>query len=161
MDIFTVAFFGHRYIDNPFAIEARLEKLVAELIRAKPYVVFLVGRDGDFDQLVSSTVLRIKRELRDDNSALTLVLPYVRLEFKNNEESFYDYYDEIEICEEASSTHFKGAIQTRNRSMVDRSDLAIFFVKQEQGGAYQTMKYALKKEKSVINLAEEIENSKN
>ena len=152
MDIYTVAFFGHRYIDNPFVVEDRLELLISDLLRTKQYVVFLVGRDGDFDQLVSSTILRIRRKFRDDNSALTLVLPYVRAEFINNEESFYDYYDEIEVCEESNAAHFKGAIQIRNRSMVDRADLIVCYVDHEQGGAYQTMKYALKREKNVVNL---------
>ena len=79
MDIYTVAFFGHRYIENPFVVEDRLELLISDLLRTKQYVVFLVGRDGDFDQLVSSTILRSRRKFRDDNSALTLVLPYVEL----------------------------------------------------------------------------------
>ena len=58
MDIYTVAFFGHRYIENPFVVEDRLELLISDLLRTKQYVVFLFGRDGDFDQLVSSTIRR-------------------------------------------------------------------------------------------------------
>ena len=49
-------------------------------------------------------------------------------EFENNEDSFYHYYDEIEICEEAAKSHYKGAIQIRNRSMVDRADLIICYM---------------------------------
>lgn len=70
MNIFTVAFFGHRIIDNPFPVEQKLEKIIRELLISKEYVEFLVGRDGDFDQIVSSTVRRCKRTVRDDNSAL-------------------------------------------------------------------------------------------
>ena len=69
MNIFTVSFFGHRIIDRPFPIEQQLEKLIRELLTEKEYVEFLVGRDGD-DQLVSSSVRRCKRAIRDDNSAL-------------------------------------------------------------------------------------------
>ena len=32
MEIFTVAFFGHRYIDNPFRIEERLEEHIYRLL---------------------------------------------------------------------------------------------------------------------------------
>lgn len=53
-----------------------------------------------------------------------LVLPYPTSEFENNEDSFYNYYDEIEICEESARAHFKGAMQFRNRHMVDRADLS-------------------------------------
>ena len=61
--------------------------------------------------MVSSTVLRMKRNVRDDNSALRLVLPYPTAEFENNEDSFYNYYDEIEICDESTKAHFKGAME--------------------------------------------------
>jgi len=36
--------------------------------------------------------------------------------------------------------------------MVDRSDLVIFCVERNSGGAYQTMKYAMRQEKHIINL---------
>lgn len=43
--------------------------------------------------------------------------------------------------------------QITNRSMVDRSDLVVCYVEHESGGAYQTMAYAGKSGKTVINLA--------
>ena len=85
MNIFTVSFFGHRIIDNPFPVEEKLESLIRELLNRKEYVEFLVGRDGEFDQIVASTVRRCKRSVRDDNSALVLVLPYATAEYQNNE----------------------------------------------------------------------------
>ena len=72
MEIFTVAFFGHRYIDNPFRIEERLEEHIYRLLAEKEYVDFLVGRDGEFDQFASSAVLRVRKRYRDDNSSLIL-----------------------------------------------------------------------------------------
>ena len=155
LQIYTVSFFGHRYIDNFRDIEDRLEELIIKLIREHEYVDFLVGRNGDFDQLVSSTIRRVKREFRDDNCTHILVLPYNTSEFQNNEDSFAEYYDEIEICPESHIAHFKAAMQIRNRSMVDRSDLVICYVEHNSGGAYQTIQYALKQEKEVINLAGE------
>ena len=154
MDTLTVTFFGHRYIDNFFRTEDKLQKRITELLLNNQYVEFLVGRNGDFDQLVSSTVLRCKRSIRDDNSSLVLVLPYPTAEFENNEDSFYDYYDEIEICEESSRTHFKNAMQVRNRSMVDRADLVICYIERNEGGAYQTIQYAKKQGKTIINQAD-------
>ena len=92
LDIFTVAFFGHRYIDNPLKVEELLEEQIRKLINEKAYVDFLVGRNGEFDQCVSSTVLRVRKNVRDDNSALVLMLPYPTAEYLNNEEYFHDYY---------------------------------------------------------------------
>lgn len=87
MEVFTVSFFGHRMIDDVFEIENRLEQLIRTLLREHQYVEFLVGRDGEFDQLVSSVIRRCKREYRSDNSSHIWILPYLTAEFRNNEES--------------------------------------------------------------------------
>ena len=157
MNTYTVSFFGHRMIDNALDIENRLERCIQTLVREHEYVEFLVGRDGEFDQLVSSTIRRCKREYRSDNSAHIWVLPYLTAEYRDNEESFRDYYDEIEICEAAAGSHYKNAHQIRNRAMVDRSDLVVFCIQNESGGAWQTMKYAKKQGKPCINLNEQLE----
>ena len=153
LEIFTVAFFGHRYIDNPFKVEELLEGHIRKLINEKEYVDFIVGRNGEFDQCVSSTVRRVRKNVRDDNSALVLVLPYATAEYINNEESFHDYYTDVEISYKASVVHPKSAIQIRNREMVDRADLIICYIEHNEGGAYKTMKYALERDKTVINLS--------
>ena len=156
MEVFTVSFFGHRMIDDVLEIENRLEQLIRTLVREHEYVEFLVGRDGEFDQLVSSTIRRCKREYRSDNSTHIWVLPYLTAEYRDNEESFRDYYDEIEVCEVAAGSHYKNAHQTRNRAMVDRSDLVVFCIQHETGGTWQTMKYAKKKGKTCINLHDQM-----
>ena len=115
---------------------------------------FVVGRNGEFDQCVSSTVLRVRKNVRDDNSALVLVLPYVTAEYLNNEEYFHDYYTDIEISYSASMAHPKSAIQIRNREMVDRASLIICYIEENTGGAWQSVKYAIEQGKTVINLAE-------
>lgn len=56
MNIFSVSFFGHRQIDNPLQIESQLEEIISSLLKREEYIEFLVGRDGEFDQLVSSTI---------------------------------------------------------------------------------------------------------
>lgn len=154
LETYTVSFFGHRQIENLFRLEEALENIICRLLREKEYVEFLVGRDGDFDQLVSSTVKQCRRRIGDHNSALIWVQAYPSAEYLNNEESFHRYYDEIEICEASASAHFKAAIQIRNRSMVDRSHLVVFFVEQKYGGAYQTLRYAEKNEVPIINLSQ-------
>ena len=139
MEIFTVSFFGHREVENFVLVEERAERLIRELITEKPYVEFLVGRNGEFDRMIASCSLRAKRDIRDDNSFLVLVLPYLTAEYRNNLEAFERYYDEIEICEQAARGHYKSAIQTRNRYMVDRSDLVACYVQHASGGAHQTL----------------------
>ena len=147
MQTFTVSFFGHRQIEAPFQVEARLEKLVSRLLQQNEFV--------EFDQLVSSTIRRCKRNIRDDNSALVWVMPYPTAEYRDNENSFLDYYDEIEVCEQAAAAHYKSAFQIRNREMVDRSDTVILYIEHSSGGAYQTFQYVQKSGKKYINIAAE------
>ena len=156
-EIYTVAFFGHRYVDRLLDAEDKLERVLHQLLEEKSYVDFLVGRDGDFDQAVSSTICRLKRNFRDDNSAHIWVLPYPTAEYLENQKCYEEYYDEIEICGEAAKAHFKAAYQIRNRYMVDRADLIICYIEHESGGAYQTIKYAEKQGKKIINLADDTE----
>lgn len=154
LNIYTVAFFGHRYIDNLFRIEDRLEEEIHRLLSEHEYVDFLVGRDGEFDQFASSAVLRVRKRCRDDNSSLVLVLPYARAEYLNNEEYYHDYYSDVEISHAASKAHPKAAFQIRNREMVDRADLIICCIDHQSGGAWQTVQYAMEQGKDIINLAE-------
>lgn len=153
LDQFTVSFFGHRETDNTVLAQHNLEIFITTLLQEKEYVVFLVGRDGEFDLLVASTVRRLKRTVRDDNSALSWVLPYLTAEYRENEDAYLAYYDEVEICEYAASGHFRAALHTRNQQMVKRSNLIACYIDHHSGGAYQTVQYALKHGKPVLNLA--------
>ena len=155
MDIFTVSFFGHREIERVSEIEGRLERLLYELITQKQYVQFLIGRDGEFDLLATSAVRRAVNCYGYGNTSLILVLPYMKAEYRDNEQSFLNYYDEVEICSESADAHYKSAIQVRNRNMIDRSDLVVCCIQHKNGGAYRTVKYAEKKGKQVINLSED------
>ena len=76
----------------------------------------------------------------------------MKAEYRDNVQSYLDYYDEVEICSESSDAHYKSAIQVRNRSMVDRSDLVVCCIQLKSGGAYKTVRYALQQRKQVRNL---------
>ena len=93
---------------------------------------------------------------REDNSAHVWVLPYATADYRDNEEDYRAYYDEIEVFDSAGK-HFKAAFQARNRNMVDRADLVVFYVERNEGGAYQTMRYAIQQGKQYINLADKQE----
>ncbi|MBQ9168423.1 MAG: hypothetical protein IJX67_08470 [Oscillospiraceae bacterium] len=154
MEIYTVSLFGHRQIDDPFTVEHELEKIVRELLAEKEYVEFLVGRDGEFDLLAASVIKRCRRAVGEENSALIWMLPYLTAEYRDHEEDYLNYYDDVEVSQNAAGAHPKGAMQIRNREMVDRSDLVIFFVEHAKGGAYQTMRYAEKQGTAYINISE-------
>lgn len=150
-DKYTVSLFGHRTIENYLTIESKLYELLRIVMQKNNRELeFLVGRNGDFDLMAASVIRKLKKETGNDNIYLTLVLPYETAELRNNTEAFESYYDSIEISE--ATQNFKYAIVARNRDMVDRADLVVVYVKHESGGAYQSLKYAEKNEKRIINL---------
>ena len=153
LDIYTVSFFGHREVDHFRDVERQVELLVEKLIEEKEYVDFLVGRNGDFDQIAASAVRRVK-EFNRGKSSLIWVMPYEIAEYRENKKAYDQYYDEVETCPESDGSYPKAAYQIRNRSMVDRSDLVIFYVTHNSGGAYQTMQYAKSIGKTIINIAD-------
>ena len=155
LNIYTVSFFGHRSIERASEVENRFDKLLHELIAQKEYVEFLIGRDGEFDLLASAAIKRAVREYGYGNTHFTLVLPYMKAEYRDNEKEYLDYYDEVEVCAESADAHPKAAIQIRNRNMVDRSDLVVCCIQHKSGGAYKTIQYAEKQDKHIINLAYE------
>lgn len=156
MEIYTVSLFGHRQIKNPFVVEHNLDNIVRDLLLKKEYVSFLVGRDGEFDLLAAAVIRRCRRSLGDKNSELIWVQPYMTAKYSSNEKAFLNYYDVVQVSQDAAGVYYKSAIQIRNREMVDRSDFVIFCVERESGGAYQTMQYALKQGVSHINLKSDV-----
>lgn len=152
-DKLTVSLFGHRIIEDYNFVESKLYELLRIVTQNESREIeFLVGRNGDFDLMAASVIRKLKKETGKDNVFLTLVLPYETAELKNNTESFESYYDSIEICEASANQNFKYAIVARNRDMIDRSDMVVVYVKNESGGAYQSLKYAEKNQKRIINL---------
>ena len=154
MKIYTVSFFGHRYIERGTIIEERLEKILKDIITQKEYIDFIIGREGDFDLLASAAIKRAIRSYGYGNTHFTLVLPYMKAEYLDNEKEYLDYYDEVDVCYESSTAHPKSAIQVRNRSMIDRSDLVVCCVQHKSGGAYHTLQYAEKQGKQIINISD-------
>lgn len=152
--VYTVCFFGHRQLDDFCLVEQKVEMLIVRLLNEHEYVEFLVGREGEFDQLVTSAILRCRKRLDTANCSVTWVMPYLKADYNKNSDSYDNYYDSVEVCEQSANAHPKSAIQIRNRAMIDRSDLCVFCITHKSGGAYQTLRYAEKADANIINLCE-------
>ena len=150
--VYTVCFFGHRLIDDFSLVEHKVETLIVRLLNEHEYVEFLVGREGEFDQLVTSAILRCRKRLDTANCSVTWVMPYLKADYVKNSKSYDNYYDSVEVCEQSANAHPKSAIQIRNREMIDRSDLCVFYVTHKSGGAYLTLRYADKANSNILNL---------
>ena len=148
MNIFTVSLFGHREIHDLRQLGDQLYPIIKELIQTKPYIAFLIGRKGEFDEYAASLIKAAQKEIGKENNDITLVLPYTVANL-----SYYEkYYDRILIPEIMHKTHPKSAITLKNRWMIAQSDLVIVYVEYGKGGAYTAMKHAEKLGKKVIRL---------
>ena len=148
MEIFTVSLFGHREIHDLKRIEEQLISMIKEIMQAKSYVAFLIGRNGEFDEYAASVIKRLQKDFGKERFDITLVLPYTVA----NLEYYEKYYDHIILPESVHGAHPKSAITLKNRWMIEQSDLVIVWVERENGGAHKAMKYAEKLNKRVVNL---------
>ena len=148
MKMLTVSLFGHRQVDDLWRMEERLHSILKNLIGATEYINFLIGRNGEFDEHVASVIKRVQKEIGQENSSITLVLPYRMADL----EYYEKYYDDIVIPDELHGAHPKSAITLRNRWMIEQSDLVIVYVARDRGGAFAAMNYAKKMNKGFINL---------
>lgn len=151
MNVFTVSFFGHRIIEDISRIEKNLIKVLNHIIENNDYIRFLICREGEFDWLVSSVISRVT--YCRHNSYTVLVLPYMKSAYRDKKFDYSMFYNEIEICQEASEAYFKEAFHIRNKSMIDRSDLVICCIQHKSGGAYKAVQYAIKQNKKIINIS--------
>ena len=156
MDAFTVTFFGHKNTKETAELNKYLEQNIHRLLARKKYVQFLVGRDSEFDRIASAAVRRVRKEYRDDNSSLTLVVPDIKSKYLEDVEDEENFYNSIEVCLPASVARPKYAIHVRNRTMIDRSNLILCYLTRESPIAWKSVQYAIQQGKMVINLADAI-----
>ena len=149
MDIFRIAFIGHRYIEGQYHLQDRIEDIIREKLHTKEYVELYVGRNGDFDISVASATKRAQEALGHHNSSLVLLQPYPM-----KDDPYYEkFYDEIWYPVDGKIFP-KAAIIKRNQWMIDNADLLVAYVEEgRKGGAYTTLQYAYKRGVEIINLS--------
>ncbi len=149
----TIVFSGHREVYQP-GIAAQLEAEIEKLLQADSAFLFLTGGMGQFDGLGASAVRAAKHRHPEKRITLALVLPYWSNRLNTDKEYYQQRFDQIMIPEEFAAAYYKAAIPLRNRWMVDQADIVIAYIRRDFGGALATVKYAQKRGKRIINLAE-------
>lgn len=137
----TVTFCGHREVTDKKQTEKWLFKVTEDLI-LKGARKFYLGGYGEFDSMCKNVLIGYKKKY--SNIELLLVVPYL------NHKMITEGYDGT-IYPEIEKTPPRFAILKRNKWMVDNSDFVIAYVKNNFGGAYNTLKYAKQKNKKTAN----------
>ena len=106
-----------------------------------------------FDIIAAETVLSLKRAKPD--AKLVCAIP-----FKAQAEAFTEdwakrYFDILKIADEViyiCESYNRGCYFKRNRYMVDNSDVVITWFDGHKGGTANTIDYAMRKGRKIINL---------
>jgi len=141
------SFFGHRVVADKvfFGLYDEIEKHITKY----KVNVFYVGGYGGFDNMVFDILYEMKEYY--SHIKIYRILAYMPLEVNNKT---YEKHYKTMFPEGLELVPKKFAIVHRNRWIVNNSDYIIGYVQTSYGGAYEALKYAKRKNKKVINLAE-------
>ena len=145
----VITFFGHsdfRECDNE---KEKLYNIICEIVQGKS-VDFYLGNYGNFDDLAYECAKRYKEKYK--NSKLIFVTPYIYQGYRRLIDA-KNSFDEI-IFPELEKTPLVYAIGKRNEWMIGKADFVVFYVNRSWGGAAKALRYATKRKKKIINLAE-------
>ena len=143
-------FAGHRTVLSG-GMDKRIHKALASILEKHRDICFYCGGMGEFDILCAREAYKFKRGNPDRNILIYLILPYMMQKIQSGKGTSFELYDEIIIPGDIDALHYKQAIPQRNRWMVDHSQYLIAHVFRH-GGAWNTIKYAKKKNLTIYNL---------
>ena len=146
-------FAGHREVFLS-SVNQDIDNALSELVQSEDDYMFYSGGMGDFDFMCEAAVRRLKKRCPHLNIRLNLVLPYMTNQINRDKDYYESRFDDIIIPMDLMGAHYKAAIKKRNRWMVDQADKILAYVYRDFGGAFDTIKYALRTGKPVLNLAE-------
>ena len=134
----------------------RLKELLEERILTlaqNGFSVLICGGALGFDMLAAETILRLKRQLPIQ---LKLAIPYPghgKTWSAENQTRYQAIMRQADECVFTSEAYHPFCMQTRNRYMVDHSDMLLCYLTKLKGGTAYTAAYALKQNIPIENLA--------
>ncbi len=133
-------FFGHH--DCPNEAKNRLYIETEKLITTRSVTKFYIGNHGNFDYLATNIVKDLQKKFPQIQYCTVLAYLPIKNDIDNSV-----YPEGLELVPK------RFAISKRNEWMIAQSDFVICYVDREYGGAAQFVKKAIRKNKTVINIA--------
>lgn len=115
--------------------------------------VFYTGMALGFDILAAEAVLEFKKQF--PHIKLVAVVPFEEQEKTYSPDWQKRYESVIKACDEVvvlSREYHAGCYQNRNKYMVDNSDYVVTWYDGKQGGTRNTLNYAQKKNRYIVNV---------
>lgn len=117
--------------------------------------IFYTGMAMGFDILAAEAVLFLKQAYPDKDIRLFCAIPFEQQEQTFTNEWKMRYNKILNQCDNAvvlSDIYYAGCYQKRNQYMVDRSDYVLTWYDGKVGGTRNTLKYAEKNLKYIVNI---------
>ncbi len=146
-----VTFCGHSVFYPSKLDETKLLELLEETVGDNSAEMFL-GEYGAFDSFAYACCKKYKRT--HPNISLVFVTPYMNIKHQKELLLYNSLIYDAVIYPKIEDKPAKYAIIYRNRFMVEQADIVIAYITHDFGGAYKTYLYAIKKGKTVFNLAD-------
>ncbi len=146
---------GHRVIGKDLNINL-LEKIFINLID-NGVDTFLIGMAIGFDTLCFQILEKIKQEKKHIKIIACIPCPSQADKFSLEQKK--EYARLIGVADDKvvlSDSYTPSCMQKRNMFMVDNSACVICYLNKNNGGTYNTIKYAEKKGVPVINIAKKL-----
>lgn len=147
----TCAFTGHRQVGDDLDV-GYFKKILTAFID-DGYSTFLSGMAAGFDIIAAELVVELKKTYPEIKLIACVPCEEQSKYFSPDEKQRYKRV--LQNCDEVKvlSTHYyKGCMQMRDRYMVDNSSLLIAYKRENRGGTYYTLKYALSLNKKICLL---------
>ncbi len=148
-----ITFVGHGKMHIDIELTEKLVSIIKDNIQGKDSISFYCGGYGDFDNHCATICRKLKPYI--SQCEIVFITPYIS--FTQQEKMKYlietNLYDSI-IYPPIEHIPPRFAILKRNEWIVSKADLIIAYVCRTYGGAYKTLEYARRKNKTIINLAE-------
>lgn len=133
-------FFGHSKVNGD--ISEKLTEAIRTVIEKHGVTTFWCGGYGEFDAMAARTAYKLKSEY----PYIKVIL--IRAYMPRKNDFIPEYYDETLYPDGLEIVPYRFAISHRNRWMVKNSDVVIFYITHQYGGAYAAYQYANKNKKT-------------
>lgn len=161
---YKCCFTGYRPSKMPFSLDKNSKeykdfenKIIEAVLKLSSdgCYEFYSGMAMGFDIIAAETILLFKELYKDIVIRLVAVIPFENQADSYSEEWYGRYQNILEKCDEKivlSDKYFKGSYQKRNEYMVDNCDYVLTYFDGQSGGTKNTINYALKKGRFVLNI---------
>ena len=149
-------FTGHRCVPekDKLNIMIKLERAVKSLV-AEGCTVFCAGGALGFDTLAALAVMRAKSNNKNIKLHLYLPWPGQAEKWRESDRLLYEKIkSESDAVFYSSQEYVPSCMNSRNRALVDNSDVCVAYCTQPRGGTAFTVSYAMDMGKPVLNIAQ-------